>query len=209
MAGKKPSKRETRQQKTRAVQARNSWRLRISTWLAGKEQRRLMLKPAARWSVLIVGLLLIGLWQNSFARNHEQLDRRYALQASSGIHQQSRLLYFLHFKGLFPVATETPDEELEMSEAGADREIAEHGNRLLTEVGHSTRYGELGKAYLYLPSIWRNGWDQEPNMRVASGTAFAVALMGLFLAFWLLRRPVMGAFMVLFIGSNPFQNRTR
>ncbi|GEM_PF-869721 len=205
MAGKKPSKREKRQQKSRAVQARNSWRIRISTWLGGKEQRRLMLKPAARWSVLIVGLLLIGVWQNSFARSHEKLDRNYALRASSGIHQQTRLLYFLYFKGLFPVATEVPDEDLEKSLAGADSEIAENGDKLLTEVGHSTRYGELGKTYLYLPSIWRNGWDEEPNMRVASGTAFAVALMGLFLAFWLIRRPVLGTFLVIFIGSNPFQ----
>lgn len=180
-------------------------RTQLHSLLRFTEQRRLLRTKRTRRLWLLAGCLFICIWQLTLALQPQRLDSRFLLTASSGIHAQTYFLYFYHYLGLFPIATEQSPQELEFSRAGAERQIADHGESLLTEWGHTTRYGELGKMFLYLPSIWLNGWKQRPNMRVANGFAFILSLLAVFVSFCKCRQPLLGALLVLFMGSNPFQ----
>ncbi len=180
-------------------------RMRCVNAFRGRGERRLLCSMRGRAGVFVVAVLTICLWQRSFWNNMSELDRTYQLEASSGLHQEIDFVYFFHFLGLFPVASERSASKLAYSRAGAEREIREHGDRLLTERGHSTRYGELGKSFLYLPSVWLNGWAQPPNIRTGAAVVFTTVLIVLFAVCWWLRRPLLGTLLVAFIGSNPFQ----
>ncbi|MFP4056583.1 MAG: hypothetical protein ACLF0G_06920 [Candidatus Brocadiia bacterium] len=153
--------------------------------------------------LLLLCCYAILLWQYTFAATAPRLDDSYRLTASTGLHQESRFVYFLYYLGLFPVATEL--EEVAYSREGAERILEEHGESLVMEVGHTIRMGEPGKAFLYLPGAWMRGSPAFLSVRVAHAMAFALALVALFGAFWAVGRPLLGAVLVALLGSNPFQ----
>ncbi len=156
-------------------------------------------------AVLVAGCIMIVGWQLLFFRNPAALDKSYFLRASSGMHQQQRFLYFYYYLGLYPVATERNNNLLDYSVAGAEHELAEFGNYLRTEVGHTTRFGELGKIFLFLPSVYARGSPRKSSMAPCHVMIFAMTLVLLFAAFWQIRQPALGFFTVLLMGSNPFQ----
>jgi hypothetical protein len=65
--------------------------------------------------------------------------------------------------------------------------------------------GDRGKAYLYLFDAWMKGVPWNPSLKPSSRFAFILSLASLFAAFWWIRRPIFGALIVVFLGSNPFQ----
>ena len=154
-----------------------------------------------RLIVLLAGLVAIALWQTSF--RNAKLDPTWRLTASSGLHEEHRFVYFLRHLGLFPVANEIPPEP--DTEEGAERWLQTRGDTLVMELGHTIRYGELGKTFLYLPyAIWK---DRTARLRVEPThyLAFTIALLALFTAFWWARRTLLGGITVVLFGSNPFQ----
>jgi len=172
-------------------------------------QRRLAGHGPVRLAVLLCGMTLIVVWQYGMEPYAARQGDAWRLEASSGLMEQTRyprmarFVYFYHYLGLFPVATER--EGLEYSEAGARRELAEHGDELVMEWGHAIRGGDLGKVLLYLPGAALTGTAESPSVGLANRVAFTAALVGLFAAFWWVRQPVLGGLAVAFLGSNPFQ----
>jgi len=157
----------------------------------------------ARLAALVAGCVLIPIWQGLFAFDYLGLDRTYRLEASSGVHQEARFVYFLYYLGLFPVATEKPD--LDYSRAGAERVLEEAGDTLVMEWKHTLRFGDLGRTFLYLPGAWLRGSPKEPSLRPCHIGAFVAALVALYAALWWAGMPLFGAVLVVLLGSNPFQ----
>ncbi len=152
---------------------------------------------------LVVGCALIVGWQALFARAPTAPDERHTMRAATGVRDNQRFVYFYHYLGLFPVATTA--ERLVYSRAGARRLLEERPETLLTEVGHTTRYGELGVILLYLPAAWLRGSPEALSLRPANGGAWVLALLAVFVAFWWAGHPIQGAIIVALVGSNPFQ----
>ncbi|MFC1805572.1 hypothetical protein ACFL09_01160 [Planctomycetota bacterium] len=166
-------------------------------------QGQLLAGPRARVAVLVVGCVLLVAWQALFASMPERLDRRYVLFAATGARENGRFVYFHYYLGLFPIATTLTD--LDYSRAGALMVLEGRPETLLTEVGHTTRFGELGVTWLYLPAaLWR-GSAAAPTLRPANGAGFILALLALFVAFWWAGQPILGGILVVLLGSNPFQ----
>jgi hypothetical protein len=117
----------------------------------------------------------------------------------------ARFTYFYYYLGLFPVALEPPRADVEYSRAGALRLMTDHGNDLVMESGHAIRYGDLGRILLYLPDVHLKGKPENPSVRRCNSGAFVLGLLALFVAFWWVRQPILGALLVLLLGSNPFQ----
>ncbi len=166
-----------------------------------------------RWKVLLTGLALIVAWQATFVAARETLDTRYAGVGASGITGgEVRFLYFLYYLDLFPVTSERWHAVLgrshkpeRYSREAAERALRRWGRSLSTEWGHTIRVGEPGKVFLYLPhAIW-TGTPADPSMRPFHSAAFILALGSVFAAFWWARLPVLGGFLVLLVGSSPFQ----
>jgi predicted Zn-dependent protease/TolB-like protein len=164
--------------------------------------------PGRRPLVLLGGLIAIVLWQLVFFRHgypRTTLESPYRLTASGGVLQwQSEFVYFLYYLNLYPVAS-ISDSPREYSVEGAQRLIAEQGRSLVMDRYWTLRYGELAKTYLYLPHVWLKGRPVRPRMLHANSAAFTLALLALFAAFWYADESVLGALLVLLIGSNPFQ----
>lgn len=165
-------------------------------------------KTRRRPIVLLGGLIAIVLWQFVFFRYgypKTTLASPYRLTASGGVLPwQSEFVYFLYYLNLYPV-TSISDSPREYSVEGARRLIAEQGRTLVMDRYWTVRYGELAKTYLYLPHVWLKGRPVRPRMLYANSPAFTLALLALFATFWYAEQSVLGALLVLLIGSNPFQ----
>ena len=179
-------------------------------------QRRLFERKWARAAVLVLGCALIPLWQHSFARNPSALDATLKHSASSGLQYRRdgaargvqapvRFVYFYHYLGLYPVATELDARELDYSGEGARKLLATRGDTLLMEIGHTVRSAEPGRILLYLPDVWVRGDVRQPRVRTGHCIVFAAALVALFVGCWAVRQPLLGLQLVAFLGSNPYQ----
>ena len=166
-------------------------------------QRRLLNRNRTRTAILFLGLILIPVWQASFLSDSSRLDRRYQLEASTGLHGQARFFYFYYYLGLYPVATEK--SYLTYCKEGAEEIFTHHGDTLLMEWGHTVRYGDLGSIFLYLPGTLLTGSAKRPSVRLCHMLMFTLALTMLFVGFWWIRQPVLGTLVVLLAGANPFQ----
>ena len=166
---------------------------------------------------ILVGCLFA--WQYPIWRTNT--SDTYRLEASSGLKDQGKLVYFLYYLNLYPVAStkaglnwefyadgvtfpNEPDTQ-EYSPAGANRIIANEGESLIMEWGHSTRFGNHLMSYLYLPDAWRLGSPRYAEIRIGNALGFFVGLALLLLASWFTRLRVLGILLVVLLGSNHFQ----
>jgi tetratricopeptide (TPR) repeat protein len=155
-----------------------------------------------------IGLVAIVTWQQLFFRNGDPdtvLQTPFKLTASNGVAEwQPEFVYFLYYLDLYPVVSLSDSPRVQSAE-GARRLIQEEGGTLAMDRYWTTRYGELGKTYLYLPSAWARGRAARPRMLHANAIGFTLALLLLYVSFWHVRKPGLGALLVLLLGSNPFQ----
>jgi hypothetical protein len=160
--------------------------------------------------LLIAGVLVIVLWQGVFFRHRYPnvilRSTQHILRASGGVlGWQQEFVYFLYYLNLFPVATVT-DQPLEYSREGAQRVLETQGSTLVMERFWTIRYGDLLKTYLYLPQAYLTGSAADPRvMSTANGVAWAIALLALYVALWSRGFGLLGAILVILLGSNPFQ----
>jgi len=171
-----------------------------------ENQRFLADTRRKKWLWIIIGGLLITAWQGVFLAQSDFLasDSQYRQNASSGLHAEGRFVYFYYYLGWYPLATTTDPEDLTYSRDGAKKALR-HPSTLRTEMGHTTRYGDLGKVWLYFPHVWIFGFNPEPNLLTANTAGFIFALITIFSAAVYIERPVLGLVLVVLAGSNPFQ----
>jgi hypothetical protein len=187
-------------------------RVAITRPLGARGQRSL--------AVLLAGIFAIVLWQSSFAGPQAKLDNSYKITAASGVHHDRSFTYFLYYLNLFPVVSTTNIQCTNDAQPGcwdsagtpgdftyeaANRVLTTHGNSLQQDLGWTWYSGDRGKIYLYLFDAWLKGAPWNPTPTPASRFGFIVALSLLYASLWWVRRPVLGAMLVLFLGSNPFQ----
>jgi hypothetical protein len=172
-----------------------------------ERQRRLLGRRPLFLLWLAGGILLILGWQWAIftAGYAREADSPFLVTASSGIQDEARFVYFYRFLGLIPVATERPAAQLDYSRDGALNELAEHGSSLRTEVMHTSRYGDLGKVWLFLPDVLLRGFRPQLSVKPANAIAFVLALICVYASACAAGQPVFGLALVLLIGSSPFQ----
>ena len=185
---------------------------RAVTWRSSPPGAELSPPSAPRTrsgTALVVGLLAIVLWQSTFFRHrYPDISLRssdYVLKASGGLlGWQQEFVYFLYYLNLFPVAvTEEPQE---FSREGAQRLLETQGPTLVMERYWTIRYGDRLKTYLFLPQAYLTGSAADPRvMSTANGAAWVLALLALYFAFWNAGYALLGAVLVVLLGSNPFQ----
>jgi hypothetical protein len=165
--------------------------------------------PRRAW-VLVLGLVLIPLLHGRFALRADKLGPNlvgYRLNAATGLMYQEKLVYFLYYKGLYPLATTLPSPGQSRTEA--ERIIDQRGQTLVMEVGvpssSQIRLGDHLRMYLYLvDALWKSS-TADVKVRPANILAFVLALMGLYLSFWWVGRPLLGAGAVLLLSTHPAQ----
>lgn len=168
-------------------------------------------------SVLFAGLLAIVLWQGAFASPRSKVDDSYKITAASGVHHDKLFTYFFYYLNLFPVVdgstlncardarADIPGAPAEFSYDGAQRALSTRGRSLQQDACWTWYSGDRGKIFLYLFDAWIKGAPWNPSPTPASRVGFIIALGVLYAAAWWIRRPLVGAALVTFLGSNPFQ----
>lgn len=170
--------------------------------------------------VLVTTLLILVMWQTSFAKTEAKLDTTYQISAASGVHWDRNFVYFLYYLDLFPVVSransgclhdtqpgcwDTAGTPAEYSHAAADAFFNANPKTLQQDLGWTWNAGDRGKIYLFLYDAWLKGAPWNPSPRPAARLASTIALGVLFAAMWWVRRPIWGGLLVLFLGSDPFQ----
>ena len=175
-------------------------------------------RRAGQLVMLAIGVVLLLLWQLSIFRTDLQPTYKIGL---GGLHSEDRFVYFLYYKNLFPVASmdggrdqefyfgrdevQPEPNRLSYSPEAATRVLAERGSSLVQEWGHTIRNENHLQTYLFLPDAWRRGSPQLAETRLTNAAVFMFALAAVLVAFGLAGRSVLGLFVVVLIGSNPFQ----
>ncbi|HYM80075.1 MAG TPA: hypothetical protein VEY91_01535 [Candidatus Limnocylindria bacterium] len=152
--------------------------------------------------MLAVGLVSIVTWQNWLLEPHPVRDG-YVLHAGRGMFDDAKFVYFYYHLGLLPVMS-TQAAHVE-SRAGAERHVRDHPGSLRMDSSWTWLEGGWARIFLYLPDVWVKGDSRAPSVKLANTIAFQLALCAMFLGFWWIGLPQLGALSVLFAGSNPFQ----
>jgi hypothetical protein len=153
--------------------------------------------------LLLLGLIAIPIWQAVVWQHAGRMTDAYHNTTTLGVFKDYRFVCFYRHLGLYPVTSELTLED--HSTAGCEAFITAHGDSLLMEYEIALRYGDLGQMFLFLPHAWLKGDCRDLSAVPANGVAFIIALMAAFAALWWLRLPLLGTFLVLIVGSNPFQ----
>jgi hypothetical protein len=153
--------------------------------------------------ILVVGILAIARWQYRFLTPGAVIPTGPTVTASSGINRERQFFYFLYHLDLFPIASDAPAAEDTRGEA--NRLLHEHPTLLKQDEGSTFRSGDRGRTYLYFVDAWLRKRPLDASVKPTHALAFTAALVGLFYAFWSIRRTAVGALLVVLLGSNPFQ----
>lgn len=166
-------------------------------------QNAFILSHKKRKLIFIAGLAGIILWQLIYVFK-PCIKEDYRRKETTGFaHENARhFFYFYYYLDLFPVATSAAP--LTYSKEGALNTLQEHGNSLVMEWNHWSRLGENARILLYLPKAYITGSAKYPSIMPFSAIAFILSLVLVYCAFWKHGQPLLGFFIVLFLGSNPF-----
>jgi hypothetical protein len=162
-----------------------------------------------RGALVALGVsVLIVAWQLDFNVNVPAPHTDHAITASTGLLPDLRyFFYFYHHLGLFPVGAR------DVPRLGPTREdaldfVARNGRNLRMDFGdtfNTPRFGDYGKLFTLWPDVLLRGDPARPSAMPFNQLMFITALLAVWWAFWRERRVLLGALIVVLIGSNPFQ----
>jgi len=186
-----------------------AWLWFFRTHLLGENLQNDLVRPGKKYlCFLLIGLLAIVSWQYLFFLNRGKISKEHRRRDTSGFsyHFAHHFLYFYYYKGLFPVAStrDSKFSDQDYSTEGADRIIEEHGDSLVMEWGHWSRLGENARIFCFLPTAWIWGTAARPSIIPFNALLFVFSLLLTWIVFWYYRKPFLGLFIVLLVGSSPF-----
>lgn len=154
--------------------------------------------------VLLVICILIPIWQSTFALSASKLDSSYRMTATGGLYNMNRYFYFYYYLGLFPLAA-SGDAALVYNKQDAEKFAIENPSSLRMDIDQNARSGDSGRIWLFLPAALLRGQPDNFDTVWINAAIFSLALTFLVIMMWRLRKLPLGIFLVLFLGSHPFQ----
>lgn len=169
-----------------------------------KIQNQIFSKGKVKYIFLVAGIVFIFLWQKNFWDYKQDLSSQYSRNCVTGFNHYwgQKFFYFYYYLDYFPLTTSI--EKLEYSRLGAENQLKEHGDSLLMEWNHWSRYGEPNRINMYLPNAWKTGSAENPSIKLTNLIVLFSSLIFLFFAFFIIGYPLLGAMIILILGSNPF-----
>jgi hypothetical protein len=166
-------------------------------------QKAFLLNHPQKKLFFYIGFFCIILWQTVYVFK-PCITEDYRRKETTGLgHENAKhFVYFYYYLNLFPVAT--THSPLLYSKEGAEKTIRENGPELLMEWRHWSRLGESARIFLYMPKAILTGSAANPDTMPFNALLFNFSLLFIFSAFWRFGFPLLGFFIVVFFGSNPF-----
>lgn len=154
---------------------------------------------------LVLGLLLLVIWQLNIARFPERLDSSYTRRDATGLMIEAArpFTYFYYYLNLYPLRT--THEPLIESKEGAQKILEEYPQTLEMDHSFYVMWGEQARSPLLLIDAFLKGSPVNSSIKSFSIIFFITSLALLLISFFLIRRPLLGIILVLLLGSNPFQ----
>ncbi len=161
-------------------------------------------KLLTKKTLVIIPLFIITLNISLYhIQNHFefiQIQKRY--DASGFSHGNARhFFYFQYYKNLFPIAI---IGNKEYSKEGAGKLLKEKGHNAIMEYQHWTRLGENVKIWAYYPSAIFKGSSEKPTLKGFNTLVFIITLIVCFIGFYLVKKPLLGILLVLFVNLTPY-----
>ncbi len=166
---------------------------------------RARMTPAVLLRLLVLFVLLFGIakWQRTFAEDASKVAPGHGVTASTGLNEDKHFFFFLYHLNLYPIATDVPIVWDTADEA--KRLMREQPAKLRQDQGTTFRSGDRGRTYLFFVDAWLHHRGLNASVKPAHEIAFTLSLMALMISFWSIRRTAAGLFLVVLLGSNPFQ----
>ena len=166
---------------------------------------RALLTPATLTRLVVLLVLLFGIakWQRAFTEDDSKVAPGHGVTASTGLNEDKHFFFFLYHLNLYPIATDVPIVWDTADEA--KRLMRAEPAKLRQDQGTTFRSGDRGRTYLFFVDAWLHHRGLNASVKPAHEIAFTLALMALMVSFWSIRRTAAGFFLVLLLGSNPFQ----
>lgn len=147
--------------------------------------------------------LLLVLWQSCLISSPHPEDRRYSLQAATGLAEDiPHFLFFYYHLNLYPVAaTCTPAGD---TKEAALQLLKECGKGLYMHRRHRVRFGDPdpGQILLYLPVSYLRGGTQHPEVTPFNAFSYLFSLLVLFIVLLRYRATLLGGVLVLGMGAH-------
>jgi hypothetical protein len=153
----------------------------------------------------VLAVTIAAAWLLTSFWNQPGLSSDYRIQLSTGMKlaEYQRFLFFYVHKDLFPVASVAPIPA-DTTEV-ADLLLRDVGNSIVMELANTIRAGDNGKIWLLLPDYWLFGETLTATPRLANAGLFTIAIVVLLINLLRVRQYILAFFLVVFLGSNPFQ----
>ncbi|MBI3307478.1 MAG: hypothetical protein HYZ84_06720 [Candidatus Omnitrophica bacterium] len=155
--------------------------------------------PKLRYFLLGAGIIGIILWQVGFYIQHDRLDSSYRNRASLGTNWQPHFVFF-YVTGLFPVRS-LSSNPLPSGKENLLQLIHEYPQSITAW----TIPNERLSLYFYYPSTWLRGSPYQADLRITNAAAFILSLVFLYIGCWYAGLEILGIFLVLLLGSNPYE----
>ena len=177
-------------------------------WLDISDPSWLRLGKRGGSAFLIVGCVLIGSWQLSYANDPGKIDRTYRkAPGMRGAYRRSlpRFFYFFYYTGKFPITMQAQNGVLRDDEWTARRFLSIANPYLRNEDYATIRTGDLGKIFLLYPDLLRVDSPQKATLWTFNRILGIGSLLCLFCSLSLVHHRMLAVLLVLLFGSNPFQ----
>jgi hypothetical protein len=181
-----------------------SLKLKNLPWLDLPLQKKLVSGSTGK-ILLMLGILSIGFWQlhfRSLVKQGALPAQNYSIDNTGIIPPLRAFTYFYYYLGLYPLSNSV--KPTVFGRQGAEDLIQQHGSTLIMEESNSIRWGDHGRIWLYWLEAVRKGRYREDLSLLPSQQVFwTLSLILLWSVCWWLHVPVLGLFLVIFLGSNP------
>ena len=179
-------------------------------WLSVEDPTWLQMGRRGSTLFIAIGCIAIVGWHALFLAEAQQLDPWYG--ATPGfrgtyINKMKRFFYFYHYTGKFPITSSHSYLELQEKPQAAQDLITPRGfpNGLRNEDYAVIRKGDLGQIFLLYPDFWRSGRTLTATPRTFNQGLAIVSSLVLFVGLSLAGHRLLAVFLVLLLGSHPFQ----
>lgn len=145
---------------------------------------------------MVLGLIAIPIWQSTFYESRHDLNLEYQIEKSYGAVHQKNFSYFFYTLGMYPVNSVGGEQS---TSSGAARAFLKEN---LNQVGLQASWERAGVYFLF-PHYILGGDIRAPSFIPANAIGLTLALIALFVAFWVARQEILGCLLIVAIGSSP------
>jgi len=165
--------------------------------------KALLLSTQGKWiAIFLILIVNVGLYNIIGSKGFTDAIQSRKDASGFSIESGQEFVYFYYYTDYFPLASLNKNKIY--NKEAAYQEIKDEGENLVMEYKQWTRFGENGRIWAFLPNAIMKGSPENPSIRLFNSTLFTLSLIILFIGFYRIGFPLIGAIIVFAINFTPY-----